>query len=67
MVERLLLDGVYAETARAAVGHQFHLIVQPLAHVAKTPLPLLQVAVARTQVALQAAVVHAMPITGADN
>src|SRR4051812_4959540 len=61
MVERLLLDWVDAEARRAAVGGEHHFAAFHLAHEAQAPLPLVQLAVARTQVALHAPVGEAVP------
>ena len=61
MVERLLLDRVDAETGRAAVGREHHRIAFALAHEARAALALVQPAVARAEVALDAPVGSAMP------
>ncbi len=61
MVERLLLDRIDAEARRAAVGGQHHRVADALAHEARAALALVQLAVARAQVALDAAVVEAVP------
>ena len=56
LVERLLLDGVDAEAARAAVGREHHLVALALADEAEAALAVLEPAVARAEVALDAAV-----------
>jgi hypothetical protein len=61
VVERLLLDRVDAETGGAAVGGEHHRIAFTLAHEAQTALAIVQPAVARAQVALEAAVGERMP------
>ena len=61
MIERLLLDRIDAEARRAAVGGQHHRIRFALAHEAHAALALVQPAVARAQVALDAAIVEAVP------
>ena len=61
MVERLLLDRVDAEARRAAVGRQHHRVAFALAHEARAALALVQAAVARAQVALDATVVESVP------
>lgn len=62
MVQRFFLDGVDTEAAGASVADQFDLVIEPLANVAKSALSLAQVTVPRAQVALQTAVVEAVPI-----
>src|SRR5262249_10308467 len=61
MVERLLLDGIDAEPRRPAVGRQDHRIVLALAHEAGAALALVQLAFARAQVALDAAIRESLP------
>src|SRR5262249_24972485 len=61
VVERLLLHRVVAEPRRAAVGREHHAAVFHLAHEAKAALAFVQPAIARAQVALDAAVGEAMP------
>ena len=65
MVQRLLLDRVDTKTARAAVADQLHFIVESLAHVTQATLAFAQVAMARTQVALQTPVFQPVPVPGA--
>ena len=61
MIERLLLDRIDAEARRAAVGGEHHRVAVALAHEAGAALALVQPAVARTQVALDAPVVEPVP------
>src|SRR5207244_11639693 len=61
VVERLLLDRVDAEPGGAAVRGEHHAAAFHLAHEAHAALALVQPAVARAQVALDAAVFEAMP------
>jgi hypothetical protein len=67
MIQWFFLDGVDAKAAGAPIGDQLDLVVEPLTHVAKPALTLAQVTVPRAQVALQAAVVEAVPVTGFDD
>ena len=67
VIERFLLDGIDTETGRAAVGNEPDFVVQSLADVAQAALAFAQSAVARTEVALQAAIGRAVPVLGADN
>src|SRR5207248_9985 len=59
--ERLLLDRVDAETRGAPVGGEHHLVVLSRAHEAEAALPFVELAVARAEVALNAAVVELVP------
>src|SRR5690606_10115656 len=61
MVERLLLDRVDAEAGGAPVGGEHHPARLVLAHEAEPALPLVQLAVARTEVALHAPVGQRVP------
>ena len=61
MVERLLLDRVDAEARGAAVGGEHHAAAFHLAHEAKAPLPFVQAAVARAEIALYATVGQRVP------
>src|SRR5262245_58812347 len=63
MVEGLFLDRIYAESRRAAVGGEDNAIILPPTYKAQATLALLQLAVARTDVALDASVVEPMPMT----
>src|SRR5262249_53574553 len=62
VIERLLLDRVNAKAGRAPIGREDNLVA-PCAHEAKAPLPFVQPAVARAQVALDATVRQGMPVT----
>jgi AmmeMemoRadiSam system protein B len=62
MVERLLLDRVDTEAGRAAVGRQDDLVVLTATHEAQTALPLVQLAIAGAQVALNAPVIETVPV-----
>ena len=61
VVERLLLDRVDAKARAAPVGGEHHRVADPLAHEAHAALALVQPAVARAQVALDATVVERVP------
>ena len=61
MVEGLFLDRIDAEARRAPVGREHHRVAHARAHEAGAALALVQAAVARTEVALDAPVVEAMP------
>ncbi len=62
LVQRLLLDRIDAEPGRPPVGRQHHAVVDPLAHEAGAALALVQPAIARAQVALDAAVLERVPV-----
>ena len=64
MVQRLLLDRVDAEAARAAVGGEHHLVVLARADEAEAALSLVQLAKPGTDVALHAAVIQLVPVFG---
>jgi hypothetical protein len=61
VVERLLLDGVDAEAGAAPVGGEHDAVAGALAHEAGAALAVAQLAVARAEVALDAAVVEDVP------
>src|SRR5262249_1554294 len=61
VVERLLLHRIDAESGGAAVGRERHAAVFHLTHEAQAALAFVQPAIARAQVALDAAVREAMP------
>jgi hypothetical protein len=61
VMQRLLLDRVDAEARTAAVRGQHHFVAHALAHEAQPALPFVQLAVARTQVALDAPIRQRMP------
>jgi hypothetical protein len=67
VVERLLLDRVDAEARTAAVGGQQQFAALHGAHEAGGALALVQLAVARAEVALDAAVVELVPPAGGDS
>jgi hypothetical protein len=64
MIEGFFLNGVYAITTGAPIGGQDDLMILAFAHKAKTPLPLLEPAKARTDIALDAPIFGLMPILG---
>jgi hypothetical protein len=66
MIEGLLLDRVDAEAARAAVGEELDAALVVAAHEAKTTLSLTQFAGTGTHVALDALVIHPMPVARID-
>jgi hypothetical protein len=61
MRERLLLDGIDAETGRAPVGREDEAVVLARPHEAEAPLPFREAALARAQVALDPPVVEPGP------
>ena len=61
MRQRFFLDWVDAKTRRAAIGGEDHLTALHLAHEAGAALAFVQLAVARAQVALDAAIVEFVP------
>src|SRR3546814_18219035 len=65
MVERLFLDRIDAEARRAAPGGQHQIVAAAGAHETQAALALLQLAFARTDIALQAAVGQPVPVAGA--
>src|ERR1700730_4170442 len=62
MIERLLLDGIDAEAAGPPVGGEHDPAVLASAHEAETALALLQLAEARAEIALDAAVFERVPV-----
>jgi hypothetical protein len=62
MIERLLFDRVDAKARRAPIGSEHHLIALPRAHEAQASLTFVQPATARTDVALDAAILQDVPI-----
>src|SRR6516162_5126196 len=66
VVERLLLDRIDAEPARASVACELHLVVDPAADEAESALALVKFAGAGTYVALDPPVVEAVPVFGRD-
>lgn len=67
MIERLFFDWIDAESTRTTVTDQLYFIVEALAHVAKSSLPIAQVTVAWAQVALQSPILETVPVAGCDN
>ena len=63
MVERLLLDGVHAEARRAAITRQHDLVLDATPDEAQPPLALVQLAGARTDIALDPAVGEVVPVS----
>jgi hypothetical protein len=64
MVERLFFDGVDAEAGGAAVGGELHGAIDHLADKAGAALAFVQLAVARAEVALDAAIGQSVPPAG---
>ena len=62
MVEGLLLDGIHAEAAGATVGGQHHPVVLTPPDEAQAALAFVQLAEARTQIALHPTVIEEMPV-----
>ena len=67
MIERLLFNWIHAKAARSAVGREHDLVVAIRAHKAQSALALVQLAVARTNVALNTPVIKAVPILRGDS
>ena len=67
MVQGLLLDGIDAEAAGAAVGREHHLVIETPADEAQTPLALPQLAEAVAQVALDALVFQPVPVAAGND
>jgi hypothetical protein len=61
VVERLLFDRVDTKTRRTAVGGQYHLSADVLANETRAALAVMQLAVARTEVALDPLVGDRVP------
>jgi len=57
VVERLLFDRVDGKARTLAIGGEHHRITESLAHKAESALPLVQLAVARTEIALNTAII----------
>lgn len=62
MMQRLFFDRVDAEPARPSIRRQDHLILLPGTNKTEPLLSLLQFAIARTEVALDAPIIERMPI-----
>lgn len=67
MVQWFFLDRVYAKTGRPPVADEFDLVIETLTHITKPTLALAQAAVTWTQVALNATIIHQVPIFGCCN
>jgi hypothetical protein len=65
--ERLLLDGIHAEAARAAPRGQHDAVAVARAHEAQTALPVREATLARAHVALQAAVGERSEVAACDD
>ena len=61
MIQGFFFDRINAETRGTAIGRQHHPVADALAHEARAALALVETAVARAEVALDAAVLEAMP------
>src|SRR5262249_48405513 len=66
MVERLLLDRVDAEARGASIGGEHDLVVVAGAHVAESALAVMETAIARAEIALDAAVLELVPVAARD-
>jgi len=64
VIQRLLLYGIDAIAARTAVSCQYDLAVLASTHKAKASLAVVQFTEARTDVALDSAVVQTVPVFG---
>jgi hypothetical protein len=64
MIERFFLDRIDAKARRTAVGGEHDLVVLPGAHKAQAALAFVQLAIARTDVALDAPIRQSMPVAG---
>jgi hypothetical protein len=62
MIERLLLHRIDTEARGASIRREHQPIVHPLAYEARAALTLVQPAIARAQIALNAAVIDNVPI-----
>lgn len=62
MVERLFLDWIDAETARAPIRRQYDLAAHIGANKTKPPLPFMQLAKPRAQCTFHPTVTHCSPI-----
>src|SRR5229473_3698373 len=61
VIEGLFFDRIDAEPGGATVGGEDHPVCQALSHEAEPSLPFLQLAVARTEIALNPAILQPMP------
>ena len=64
MVKRFFLDRIDTKARRPSVGGENHLIANTAAHKACTTLPLVKLAIAWTQIALDTAIVDLVPVQG---
>src|SRR5215813_7487074 len=64
MVERFFLDRINTKSGRTSVSGEHDLLVLPSAHKAEPALAFVQLAIARTNIALDASVRQIMPIAG---
>src|SRR4029077_7773703 len=62
MIERFFLDRINAKSGRTPVGGENDLVVLPGAHKAQPALAFVQLAIARTNIALDAPIRQSMPI-----
>jgi hypothetical protein len=62
VIQRFLFDRIDAKTTGASIADQLDFIVETLAHVAQPSLAFSQVAVSRTQITLQPAVIQSVPV-----
>jgi hypothetical protein len=67
VIQRLLFDRVDAKTAGTPITDQFDFIIEALTHVTKAALAFFHVAVAGTEIALQATVFHLVPVLCRNN
>src|SRR5262249_296010 len=64
MVERFFLDRINTKSGRTSVSGEHDLLVLPSAHKAEPALAFVQLAIARTNIALDAPIRQSMPIAG---
>ncbi len=64
MVERFFLDRVYTEAAGAPIGGEHDAVALAFTHKTYALLAIVQFAKTRAQVALQAAIIDFVPVTG---
>src|SRR5262249_53089738 len=62
MVERFFLDRINTKSGRTSVSGEHDLLVLPSAHKAEPALAFVQLAIARTNIALDAPIRQGMPI-----
>jgi hypothetical protein len=66
VIQRLLLDGIHAESSAAAVSREDHLIAFTLTDKTKAALTIPQLAVTRAKVALHPAILKQVPPASGD-